>query len=96
MSEAGKKCAIFTYKIKSTYRKELSWLASDSYSLIILALIGVSEMTTLLLRSWVVVKTEYLESWRKPLLALVFRPPTMPWDVGVRAVGLTFYPLLPI
>ena len=37
----------------------------------ILALMGVSEIMTLLLRSWVVVKTEYLASKRNPLRPLL-------------------------
>jgi len=45
----------------------------------ILALIGVSEMITLLLRSCVVVKTEYLESKRSPL-----RPPIGDFTLGLR------------
>ena len=62
-----------------TYKKEFIWDCSVSYSFIIFALMGCSEITTLLLRSSVVVKTEYFESWRNP------------WALpasGVRTLGL--------
>lgn len=45
-----------------TYKKAFNWATSQSCSLIIFVLIGVSETITLLLCSCVVVKTEYLVS----------------------------------
>ena len=65
--------------------KEFIWDVSVSYSFMIFALMGCSEITTLLLRSSVVVKTEYLESTRRPL---------MPVAEGARIVGLSWEALL--
>ena len=64
------------------------WEASKSYSLIIFALMGYSEITTLLLRSWVVVKTEYFVSCRSAF--------TPPGGAGDRTFGLSWLARPPV
>ena len=81
-----KKCAI--YARTNTYRKVPIWEASRSCSLMILALMGYSEITTLLLRSCVVVKTEYFVSCRR-----AFDPPG---GAGDRTFGFSWLARPPV